>query len=75
MIAYLLDPEGVVERECETSEVTQDSVALTYALAMRGEDNGRPVDWRRINSAIAKRWPKGLPRVKTKAWKLREAQK
>lgn len=63
------DPTGTIERECAHPEVTQRSVALSYALAMRDEDNVA-VDWARVNAAIRKRWPKGLNRVKTLAWNI-----
>lgn len=65
----LCDPTGQIERECESPGFTQKSVALTYALAIRDEKLV-PVDWKRANAAIAKRWPKGLARVKELAWKI-----
>jgi hypothetical protein len=67
----LSDPTGQIERECAIPEITQKSVALTYALAMRDEAIV-PVDWKRANAAILKRWPKGLVRVKEAAWKKLE---
>lgn len=66
-IAMLADPTGQVERECADPAFTQRDVALTYALAMRDE-RWVPVDWARANAAIVKRWPKGLERVKKRAW-------
>lgn len=67
----LSDPTGQIERECTQPEMTQSSVALTYALAIRDERHV-PVDWKRANAAIQARWPKGLERVKRMAWKLME---
>ena len=64
---YLTDPEGTIEREIEQG-LKQGEVALTYALAIRGEPLV-PVNWSRVNAAITKRWPKGLMRVKKAAWK------
>lgn len=63
----LSDPTGQIERECADKIFKQADVALTYALAMRDEDIV-PVDWKRANAAILKRWPRGLLRVKKKAW-------
>lgn len=67
----LADPAGTIEQECASPEMKQADVALTYALAMRDEAHV-PVDWKRANAAIVKRWPKGLARVKEMAWKLLE---
>ena len=46
---------------------SQESVALTYAFIVRQEP--KTADWATINKAIAGRWPKGLDRVKKKAWR------
>lgn len=54
-------------------EMKQRDVAETYALAIRDEDTV-PVDWKAANTAILKRWPKGLARVKELAWKILEAR-
>ena len=69
MRMVLSDPTGQIERECAQPEVTQADVAMTYALALRDEALV-PVDWKRANAAILTRWPKGLARVKERAWKL-----
>ncbi len=69
-VVTLADPTGQIEFECAEKALTQKCVALTYALAMHAEDNGTPVDWRRVNAAIRNRWPRGLDRVKKMAWKL-----
>lgn len=69
----LADPTGQIERECADGEFTQASVSLTYALAIRDEPFV-PVDWKRVNAAIANRWPKGLDRVKKMAWRHFYAQ-
>lgn len=65
----LSDPTGQIERECADRAMKQADVALTYALAIRDEDRV-PVDWTRANAAILARWPKGLERVKQRAWGL-----
>ncbi len=54
---------------------TQKDVAGLYADCIRAAsgkhlDDGGGVDFKVINLAITKRWPKGLLRVKTMAWKL-----
>lgn len=69
MRMMLSDPTGQIERECAEPEMKQRDVALTYALAIRDEDMV-PVDWKRANAAILKRWPKGLQRVKEMAWRM-----
>lgn len=74
MRAVLSDPTEQIERECEDRSLTQSTVALTYALAIRDEDVA-PVDWKRANAAIAKRWPKGLERVKRLAWTMFDASR
>ena len=48
----------------------QREAAYTYALAMRFIAPGFGEPWARINAAVCERWPKGLERVKTLAWKL-----
>lgn len=56
--------EAVIENEIAQG-CTQRQVAQSYALALR---SSWPTDWARVNAAIAKRWPKGLQRVKEMAW-------
>jgi hypothetical protein len=72
VIAILVDAASVIERECQEQKLTQRSVAMTVALALRGEKHGHKADWARINAAIRNRWPKGLDRVKKLAWKMAE---
>lgn len=71
MNMMLADPTGTIESECAMPETRQQHVAETYALALRDEAHV-PVDWKRANAAILKRWPKGLQRVKALAWKILE---
>lgn len=64
----MVNPCEVFWREIEDPLITQGSIALTYAFIMRQEPD---TDWRKINSAITRRW-KGktaLGRVKEMAWK------
>jgi hypothetical protein len=64
--------ESVIENELEMG-LPQKEIAKTYAM---GIVSTWPTDWGRVNTAITKRWPKGLPRVKEMAWKLlREHEK
>lgn len=70
----LSDPTGQIESECAIRSMKQKDVALTYALAMRDEGLV-PVDWKRANAAILKRWPRGLERVKKMAWGMFEKPK
>lgn len=62
--AHLLNVEDVIENEIALG-ATQRSVAMTYALALKSD---WPTDWKRVNAAIVKRWPKGLARIKEMAW-------
>ena len=73
MRMMLSDPTGQIERECAMPEMKQRDVASTYGLAIRDEADV-PVDWKRANAAIVRRWPKGLARVKKMAWDLLNAR-
>jgi hypothetical protein len=64
----LMDVEGVIENEIAQG-CTQKSVALTYAWGLRKSER---VDWKRVNAAIVAKWPRGLQRVKTLAWRIFE---
>ena len=46
---------------------TQKRIAELYAMAIV---SSWPTEWRRVNGAIQKRWPKGLVRVKEMAWRI-----
>lgn len=68
MTMVLLDAAGVIESEIAQG-TTQRDVAQTYRLAMESANHGETPDWKRINTAILKRWsPAGLKRVKELAW-------
>ena len=60
----------VIENEIEQG-ATQAEIANTYAMALV---SSWPTDWKRVNEAIVKRWPKGLNRIKTWAWKIAESK-
>ena len=68
--AELLNVEDVIENEIKLG-ATQASVAKTYALALR---SSWPTDWGRVNRAILAKWPKGLQRIKEKAWRKCEGK-
>ncbi len=68
----LADCTNVIIRECAIPEVTQSHVAMTYAMALVST---WPTDWKAVNAAIVKRWPKDLERVKKMAWKIVEDKK
>lgn len=64
--------EDVIETEIAQG-LRQEDVAITYAMTMHSENNGRPTDWRRINDAIVAKWGRrGLERVKKLAHGLCE---
>jgi hypothetical protein len=66
----LVDPQGQLLAELGTPGVTRDSVALTYAFALRADSRGEAIDWPVINRAIIGRWSESaLVYIKTKAWK------
>lgn len=73
---FLSDPAGMIETECADKSITQKSVALTYALALRAKAiGGVEVDFKRANRAILDRWSmSGLERIKTLAWKYVEGK-
>lgn len=61
MSVEIVNVEDVIENEIAQG-VTQKSVAMTYALALR---SSYPTDWKRVNAAIMARWSRtGLERVK-----------
>ena len=64
----LCRPTQTILNELEHREITQKSVALTYALAIRSRE---ATDWAAVNQAIISRWSvSGLERIKKMAWKL-----
>lgn len=74
-IPYLVGCADVIKRECADKRMKQHNVAVTYALAIKSEAAGvEKVDWHAINAAIAARWPKGLNRVKERAWAIVESR-
>lgn len=64
----LCRPTQTILDELKYPEITQKSVALTYALAIRSREDA---DWEKVNQAIIARWSQsGLERVKRMAWKI-----
>ncbi len=57
---------AVADKRC-----TQKDVAGFYADLIRCANihGVASIDWKKINEAIVTRWPKGLVRIKTMAWK------
>lgn len=53
----------------------QAEVASFYADALRAHFAKENVDFRKLNAAIISRWPKGLKRVKTMAWRELERRR
>jgi len=70
LTVHISDAAGTIENEIALGS-TQRDVAKTYALALR---SSVPQDWKRINAAIMKRWPKGLTRIKESAWRKVEGK-
>jgi hypothetical protein len=66
----MVDPLGQIVRECANKALTQRSVAMTYAFAIRQESPTDP-RWRVANEALVARWgERGRDQVKGMAWKL-----
>jgi len=64
----LADPEGQLLEEIADPKMTRRQVALTYGLAVRGDQSR--VDWPRVNRAIVARWsPSTLEWIKKFAWR------
>lgn len=63
--------ESVIENEIAQG-LKQKDVAETYAMALVST---WPTDWKRVNEAILKRWPRGLNRVKEMAHKIVETRR
>lgn len=61
---HLQHVETVIENEIAQG-CNQRAIAKTYALALR---SSWPTDWKRVNEAITRKWPKGLDRIKSLAW-------
>ena len=53
----------------------QEDVASFYADCIICDSAEGGIDWATINKAVVTRWPKGLLRVKTMAWKMAKGVK
>lgn len=63
----LNDPQGQLLAEIAEPATTIRSLTLTYAFALREQDQ---VDWPTVNRAIAARWSmRALSKIKADAWK------
>lgn len=68
--------EMVLLNEIAMPEITQDSLAMTYAMAICSSEAKSGIDWKKVNEAIAQRWSQSaVERVKKKAWKLIESKR
>jgi len=75
MSFVLTQAATTIEAECADKQFTRDNVALSYALGLRADAAGYPVDWPRANRAIVERWGvSALEYIKRKAWRLVEDQ-
>ena len=55
--------------------VNQSQLAKVYADCISSDPGMKHIDWTALNKAILARWPKGLERVKEKAWKELECRR
>ena len=51
----------------------QFDIAILYSILIR-KYVGQSRIWPQVNSIVKQRWPKGLKRVKTLAWKIYEGE-
>ena len=58
-------------------DCTRDAMAGFYEdlIHCANVHGTHSIDWKKINEAIVKRWPKGLEYIKTKAWKRVESRR
>jgi hypothetical protein len=64
-----------LESLCANRGLSQSNIAVAYAVAILNQKQF-PVDWKRVNAAIEKRWSlRGLERVKEMAWSYFEDDK
>jgi len=67
----LVGIEAQLLQEIADRHMTRDDVAYTYAFGLVSSE---PIAWARINHAIMDRWSRNaLSYIKTKAWKIAEA--
>lgn len=65
MSIELADCTNTLLREIANEDMTQRSIAKTYALALRSSEE---TNWAKVNEAIIARWSRtGLERIKTLA--------
>ena len=61
---------GAFRKLLATPTTTQAVAAEAYAIAIQKLGPAKPGFWILVNEAIRARWPRGLERVKRKAWAL-----
>lgn len=72
MRVELADCTRTLLAEIAMPEATRDSIAVTYALAIRPRE---AVDWRAVNQAIIEEWSRSaLEYIKRKAWVMVEGR-
>ena len=72
MRIQLIDCERVMLDEISMPEITRDSLAITYAFGLRGDES---IDWEKVNHAIIERWSlSALEYIKRKAWNMLEVK-
>ena len=64
--------EVTLIQEIAMPEMTRNSLALTYAFAIR---SGEAVNWEQVNKAIIERWSRSaLEYIKQRAWGIVEGR-
>lgn len=61
---------AIADKSC-----TRNTMAAFYAdlIACASIHGHKCIDWKAINDAITKRWPKGLNYIKKMAWRVNKA--
>lgn len=74
---YLACCTFVLCNEIENIRLSQNDIAITFAMALRSEQAGADkVDWERVGAAALRRWkPSGWMRVKELGWAYFEGRK
>lgn len=60
------------DKRCKAADMAGFYADCIICDAIARRDGIARIDWHAVNYAILERWPKGLVRIKTAAWKLFE---
>ena len=66
---------AVTDKDCKAKDMAGMYADCIIADTAAQRDGLPRVDWHVVNGAITQRWPKGLTRIKTAAWRLLSARR